>query len=471
MSWFRSSRRRLSDEPPAAEAAPAPALALEEVEGRPLADLHALAAQVGVSRYRLLRKEELVAALTGGAVAAPERVVALREDPPPAEVPREHQTRALREQRPAAPEAREPEPEDDDPEAGEDPVEEDTAGEPQSGVLDVVADGYGFVRVSGLLRSPADPYVSRSLVERHGLRRGDEITGPVATGGRERRPRLVSVTAIEGRPADEPRSPARALDERPAQRPTRPLGLGDGEAMRMIELVAPLGRGQRVMVSGPPGAGATTLLRKIAEDLEDRGVKVLVALVDVRPEEVREWSGRYDVAAADAAASPREQVALAELALERAKRIAEQGEDVVLVLDSISRLTRAYALARGAGAGATPAIGPAAVESVKRWFANARDAGDGSLTIIAASRVESESAFETLVHEALEDSAGSVVRVSAELAARGLHPAIDAARSRTLGEEAMIGEERRRALENMRGVARSLDGAEAWQFLAERARD
>ena len=159
-----------------------------------------------------------------------------------------------------------------------------------------------------------------------------------------------------------------------------------------------------------------------------------------------------EVAAADAGSSPREQVALAELALERAKRIAERGEDVVLVLDSISRLTRAYGLARGAGTGEAHAVGPVAVESVKRWFAAARDAGDGSLTIIAAARVESESAFETLVHEALEDSAGSVVRLSPELAAKGMRPAIDPARSRTLGEEALIDDERRRTLENMRGV-------------------
>ena len=478
MSWFRSSRRRLSAESPAAEAAPA--LALEEVEGRPLADLHALAAQAGIPRYRLMRKEQLVSALTGGPVPTPEPAVARHVEPVPAEA-REQETEDLLEERAVAEEIEEPEPEkepepEEEPEPEPEPEEaepegEDLEGELRSGVLDLVADGYGFLRVSGLLRSSEDPYVSRELVRRHGLRRGERVAGIVSSGPHERRPRLSNVETIEGRPAAGPREAPVALEDLPAQRPTRPLGLGDSDAARMLELVAPLGYGQRALVSGPPGSGATALLRQIAEGIARGGTRVMVALVDVRPEEVGEWPEGLDVVAADAVTSPREQVALAELALERAKRIAERGEDVVLVLDSISRLTRAYALARGAGTGEPRAVGPAAVESVKRWFAAARDAGDGSLTIIAAARVESESSFETLVHEALEDSAGTVVRLSPELAAKGMRPAIDPARSRTLGEEALIGEERRRELENMRGVARSLDPAEAWEFLGERARE
>ena len=474
MSWFRSSRRRHSAEAPEAEAAPA--LALEEVEGRPLADLHALAAQAGVPRFRLLRREQLVAALTGGEVAAPERPPA----PAPVEAPRERETADVLEERPLAEELEEPAAaeeveEEPAPELEEPPAEElegpPAEGEPRTGVLDLVADGYGFLRVAGLLRSPEDAYVPRELVRRHGLLPGQEIEGLVVGGPHERRPRLASVETVEGRPAREPGPTRTELDALPARRPSRPLDLGDSQAARMLALVAPLARGQRALVTGPPGSGATSLLRAIAQGVAGSGARVMVALVDVRPEEVPEWDGRFEVVAADAARSPREQVALAELALERAKRLAEVGADVVLVLDSISRLTRAYALARGAGAGESPAVGPAAVETVKRWFAAARDAGDGSLTIIAAARADSESAFETLVYEALEDSAGTVVRLDPELAAKGKHPAIDASRSRTLGEEALIGEERRRTLENMRGVARSLDPVEAWEFLAERARE
>jgi transcription termination factor Rho len=179
---------------------------------------------------------------------------------------------------------------------------------------------------------------------------------------------------------------------------------------------------------------------------------------------VPEWEAGFDVAAADSGRPPREQVALAEDALERAKQAAERGEDAVLLLDSLSRLARAYGLTGDRAE---------AVEATKRWFAAARDAGEGrgSLTLIAAARVQSESSLEELVYEALADSANMVVRLNAELAERGRYPAIDVNRSRTLGEDALLSEDRRRTLENMRGVARSLDAEEAWDFLAERARE
>jgi transcription termination factor Rho len=168
---------------------------------------------------------------------------------------------------------------------------------------------------------------------------------------------------------------------------------------------------------------------------------------------------------------PREQVALAELALERAKRLAEQGEDVVVVLDSISRLARAYGLARARPGGEGPTPDLLAVEGAKRWFATARDTGAGSVTLLAAARVDSETLLEALVHETLLDSAGAVVRLDPELAARGLHPAIDARRSRTLGEEAFLPESQRKPLESVRGLMRSLDPGEGWEFAAARLRE
>jgi transcription termination factor Rho len=256
-----------------------------------------------------------------------------------------------------------------------------------------------------------------------------------------------------------------SFDELPVERPGRPLDLGDGLAAGMVQIVAPLGRGQRALIAGPAGSGATTLLQEVGRGLLSEGVRVHAVLVDVRPEEVPEWDTRVEVAAADAGSSPRDQVALAERVLEEAKRAAARGEDAVLLLDSLSRLARAYGFALGAR--------PEAVEAAKRWFTAARDGGPGrgSLTLIATARVDNESPFDALVHDALEDSANMVVRLSADLAARGKYPAIDAERSRTLGEETLLGEERRRTLENMRGVARSLDPVEAWDFLAERARE
>jgi transcription termination factor Rho len=285
---------------------------------------------------------------------------------------------------------------------------------------------------------------------------------------RERPPRRQERVADEvtledlERPVESRRS---SFDELPVQRPSRLLELGAALGPRMVGLVAPLGHGQRGLIAGPAGAGATTLLQEVGIGLAGAGVEVTAVLVDVRPEEVPEWERQVNVAAAVAGSSPRDQVALAERSLEEAKRSAARGDDVVLLLDSLSRLARAYGLTLGSQADA--------VEATKRWFAAARDGGPGrgSLTLIATARVETESSLDALVHDALEDSANMVVRLSSALAARGKYPAIDPDRSRTLGEDALLDEHRRRELENMRGVARSLSPEEAWDFLAERARE
>jgi transcription termination factor Rho len=458
VSWFRSSRRQPSPgvEPPpsgreAGAAAPDAPEAVEtvarpsrsELEGKPLADLHELAARAGVERYRLLRRERLIGELSGDHGPAP----AAETQAAPV---------AVAEVRDA-------------------PAEgiEDLEGELRTGVLDLVADGYGFVRVAGLVRSDGDAYVPRTLVRRYGLRKGEEVSGLVRTRRSERQPRLVSVETVEGRPASERRDPGPSLDDLPVQRPSRSLPVGgaeDAAAGRMLDIVAPLGKGQRGLIAGPPGAGATTLLQQLASGVAGSGAHVSVALVDVRPEEVPEWEALgVEVAAAAVDSSPRDHVAVAELALERAKRVAERGEDAVLLLDSITRLARAYGLARGRAGKDAPEPELAAVEGAKRWFAAARDAGEGSLTVVVVARVESESSLEGLVYEGLVDSANMIVRLDSELAARGLHPAIDARRSRTLGEEALVGEERLRKLESMRGVMRSLDPPEAWEFMAQQA--
>jgi transcription termination factor Rho len=411
-----------------------PRASRSELEGRPLADLHQLASEAALPRYRLLRRDDLITALSGE--DAPQAVATADE----------------------APETEEP------------PPLEDLEGELRSGVLDLVGEGYGFVRLSGLARSGDDPYVSRTLVRKYALRRGEQVEGLVSRD--EQRPRMVSIEIVEGSPASEARADPPLLDDLPARRPSRALMPRPAAiSTRMVEIVSPLGKGQRALVEGPAGSGATSLLRTLARDLSGTGVHLTVALIDVRPEEVADWEGLgVRVAASPAGTPPREQVALAELTLEQSKRAAERGEDAVLMLDSITRLARAYALARGSG-GDDGGMTPVAVEAIKRWFAAARDAGDGSLTLIAAARVGSPSPFEALVHESLEDTASAIVALDSDLAARGHHPAIDVGRSRTLGEEALLDDEQRRELGNMRGVMRSLDAVEAWAFLGERARE
>ena len=464
MSWFRSSRRRRSAEAEAPAGPPRPARA--DIETRPLADLHELAAEWGVPRFRLLRREELVTAISGEEPPppssepepAPEREPVAEPEPEP-EVEPEPELDLVAEPEP------EPEPE---PPAPAEVLEE----EPRTGIVDLVGEGYGFVRIGGLARSREDPYLSRTLVRRFALRRGDEVSGRVAP----RRPgeRHARMVTVEGRAEDV--APPPSLDEMPVARPSRPLRAPAGpEAFgaRMAEIVAPLAAGQRILVAGPPGAGATHLLRDLTRSLAGSRARVIVALVDVRPEEVPEWDlpDGVEVHAAPGDRSPREQVALAELALDRAKRVAESGADVIVVLDSISRLARAYGLAQGRAGEDAPVPELLAVEGAKRWFAAARETGSGALTLLTAGRVDSESPLESLVHEALLDAASVVLRLDPQLAARRLHPAIDARRSRTLGEEALVPEHHRAGLEALRGVMRSLEAVEAWEFAAARVRE
>ena len=436
-----------------------------ELTDRPLADLHALAAEWGVPRYRLLRREQLVDAISGEVAPAlaqapesriepvPEPAVAVEPEPEPEPEP---ELKA------------EPEPEPE-PELKAEPEPDSRETEGRAGFVDLVADGYGFLRINGLTRSREDPYLPRSLVRQFELQRGEEVAGRVVPRGpRDRHARMVEVEWRRSGPVPV------SFDDLPVERPSRALRARGGEeafAARMAELVATLGVGQRALVAGPPGAGATHLLRDITRALLGADERLIVVLVDVRPEEVPDWelSEQVEVHAAAGDSSARDQVALAELVLERAKRLAEQGEDVIVVLDSISRLARAYGLARSRSGGEAPEV--AGAEGAKRWFAAARDTGAGSLTLLAAARVDSDSPLEALVHETLIDMAGAVVRLDPELAARGLHPAIDAQRSHVRGEEHLLPADERRHLDSVRGVMRSLEPVEAWEYAAARVRE
>ena len=414
-------------------------------------------------RYRLLRREQLIEAISGepapAPVPGPAPVAALAPEPEREPEPA-----------PVAEPVPEPEPEPES-ELEPEPEPESRETEGRAGFVDLVGDGYGFLRVNGLTRSREDPYLPRSLVRQFELRRGEEVAGRVVPRGpRDRHARMVEIEWRRSDPA-----PVR-FDDLPVQRPSRALrarGGAEAFAARMAELVATFGVGQRGLVAGPPGAGATNLLRDIARGLLGGGERLIVVLVDVRPEEVPEWelSEQVEVHAAPGDRSARDQVALAELAVERAKRLVEQDEDVVVLLDSISRLARAYGLARARPGGEAPAAEVLAAEGAKRWFATARDTGAGSLTLLATARVDSDSPLEALVHETLLDMAGAVVRLDAELAARGLYPAIDAGGSRALGEEHLLEPDERRHLESVRGVMRSLDPLEAWEYAAARVRE
>jgi transcription termination factor Rho len=431
-----------------------------DLERKPLAQLHELAAKRGIERFRTLRREQLLEAIRGSAGEALEidELGAL-------EHPADHRLSGS-----PAPGA-----------IGDLPDAEDEAGqEPCTGVLDVVPDGFGFLRVEDFGRSDEDVFVPRSEVRRLGLRPGDEISGRARARRRsERHASLTAVEAVNGR-ALEGSTDARPSFERltPVQ-PTEAVRLAHDRgdvAVRMVDLVAPLFKGQRVLVAGPPRTSATTLLRRIVDAAASAaGIVPIVLLVDARPEEATDWrrAADYPVHASAGDRSAEAHVEFAMLALERARRLVEQGGDVLLALDSLTRLGRASGLARprreAEAQQSEDEIPASGVQFAKRWFAAGRASEEaGSLTIVATARAGSGSATEELLYEVVADVASAELRLSRDLAAAGLEPPIDVRRSFShAGSPGQEGDTLRR----LRASLVPLPAAEAWTHLAEQIRE
>ncbi len=341
-----------------------PVLQRKDLEDSPLADLHAIASELGVEGFRGKRKADLVDAILRGqdgedAEVADEDEPDGRDDAPVAEEPEDD-----------APEADDEEPEDEAPAGEEEPeVVDEPAAEEEivAGVLDILPNGSGFVRVDPAAHSRGDVYVSPAQIRRCELRSGDEVSGPVRPARRnERHPSLIHVETVNGGPAEPPAERPSFSDLTavyPSERLPGPPSIG----------AVPYGRGSRVAISGPPGAGATTLLREIVAALSEGGsdVPVQVALAGARPEEVAEWSSSgAEVIGGSFDRSPEAQAQAAELAVERAKRRVERGADAVVAVDSLDTLSPA-ARRRVFGAGRNTEEG-------------------GSLTVIAVTGEGSE---------------------------------------------------------------------------------
>jgi transcription termination factor Rho len=419
-----------------------------ELEDKSLAELHELAAARGVPRFRGLRRKELIEALAGDGESRLEigELEELEDEPghrglsggpaPPAEL------RARAEE------------------------EEEEEAETSTGVLEIVPDGFGFLRVDGFGRSPDDVFVTRAQIRALGLRSGDELSGPLRPRRRsERHASLAEVQMVNGRPADE-------VSERPAFEDLTPvhprarlsLGGGSGDlTLRMLDLVAPPVKGGRVLISGPPRAGATTLLRRLLEGATaDSSLVPIVLLVDARPEEIADWqrSAAYPVYGSPADASAEAAIELATIALERGRRLVEQGDDVLLAIDSLSRLARAHALGRSRSRGDDQA---AAVQLAKRWFATGRDTEQaGSLTIAGTAH------HGGLLHEALADVATAEVVLDAELAAAGVDPPIDVRRSFVRFEDELVNESEQQR--RLHAAVQPLPAREAWDHVAGQIR-
>ena len=355
---------------------------------------------------------------------------------------------------------------------------------PVAGLLDLREDGYGFVRTTGSVPGPSDVYVSISLVRRFALRRGDRIEGGSRPAtGNEKYPALVGIDTVAGLPVDDARS-RRRIDELTPTFPDRRLRLehpdGDDVVARVLDLVAPIGRGQRGLIVSPPGAGKTTVLAQVAAGIEANHpeVELFVVTVDERPEEVvelaRQLRGELVASAFDRPVEEHTQAA--ELTVERAKRLAESGRDVVVLLDGLTRLAWAYELAQApSGRISAGGLDAGVLYPLKRMLGAARNLEEGgSVTVLATVAADTGSAIDEIVVDELAGAANMQLRLDRRLAARRIHPAIDVLGSATRHEERLRSPEQLAAVGVLRreldALAAGGDPAPAVEALVARIR-
>lgn len=346
---------------------------------------------------------------------------------------------------------------------------------PVAGILDVL-DNYAFVRTSGYLPGPSDVYVSLGQVKKYNLRKGDAVVGAIRQprdndGGRQKYNAIVKIDSINGSAVDEAaeRVEFGALVPLYPQDRLRLETDAATVATRAIDLITPIGKGQRGLIVAPPRSGKTFVLQGIADAIVKNNpeVHLMVVLVDERPEEVTEMQRRVrgEVIASTFDRPAEDHTTLAELAIERAKRLVELGHDVVVLLDSITRLGRAYnTVAPPAGRGAAQAtVDSTALYPPKRFFGAARNVENGgSLTILATALVETGSAADEAIFEEFAGTANMELRLSRGLADKRIFPAVDISASSTRREEMLLGAEEVEVIWKLR---RALAGSDEQQAL------
>ena len=338
---------------------------------------------------------------------------------------------------------------------------------PVKGLLDLREEGYGFLRTSGYLPSAKDVYVSVSQGRRFSLRRGDAIEGACRPAGpSEKYPALLRIDTVGGMTPDEARERPRFEDLTPLF-PDERMRLEMSEdptnvTARIVDLISPIGKGQRGMIVSPPKAGKTTVVKQIAHSIErnDPNVHLMVLLVDERPEEVtdmrRSVSGEVIASTFDRPSD--EHTAVAELAIERAKRLVELGKDVVIILDGITRLARAYNLAAPAtGRIMSGGVDSGALYPPKKFFGAARNIEEGgSLTILATALVDTGSKMDEVIFEEFKGTGNMELRLDRKLAERRIYPAIDVNASSTRHEELLFDRSQLQQVWKLRRVLNAL---------------
>ena len=342
-----------------------------------------------------------------------------------------------------------------------------------SGILDILADGYGFVRTQGYLPSENDCYVGLSLVKRNGLRKGDLVvaqTRPVRPNEKYRA--IHKIISVNGTPVEELGRRVRFADLTPVY-PQERLRMEHGKntiTSRVIDLVAPIGKGQRGLIVSPPKAGKTTILKDIAASISANNpeVHLMCLLIDERPEEVTdmERSIKGEVVSSTFDMPADNHIACAEMVIERAKRLVENGQDVVILLDSITRLARAYNLAQPAsGRVLSGGVDSTALYPPKKFLGAARNIENGgSLTILASALIDTGSKMDEVIFEEFKGTGNMELKLDRSLADRRIFPAIDAVASGTRKEELLMDAQVapliwavRRILANMNNTERATD--------------
>ncbi len=342
-----------------------------------------------------------------------------------------------------------------------------------SGVLDILADGYGFLRTSGYLPGEGDVYVGTSLIRRNGLRKGDFVVGQTRPAREnEKFAAIQKIISVNGLTLEELKSRPRFGDLTPVY-PDECLTMEHGKntiTARVIDLTSPIGKGQRGLIVSPPKAGKTTVLKDIAAAISANNpeVHLICLLVDERPEEVTDMqrSIKGEVVSSTFDMPTENHITVAELVIERAKRLVEMGKDVVVLLDSLTRLARAYNLAQPAsGRILSGGVDSTALYPPKKFLGAARNIeGGGSLTILASALVETGSKMDEVIFEEFKGTGNMELKLDRNLADRRIFPAIDPVASGTRKEELLLDPQEapliwavRRILSNMNNTERAMD--------------
>jgi transcription termination factor Rho len=351
------------------------------------------------------------------------------------------------------------------------------------GYLDLRDEGYGFLRVHGYLASRDDAYIPVKLTRQFGLRKGDHVTGLSRPAGRnEKNPAMLEIHTVNGKDPELARDRPRfedltALfpDERlKLENPSDPNNM----TARIIDLISPIGKGQRAIIVSPPKAGKTTIMKTIATSIERNHpeVKLMVLLIDERPEEVTDMrrTVQGEVISSTFDRPSEEHTHVAELAIEKAKRMVEMGEDVVIILDGITRLSRAYNLAAPAsGRILSGGIDAGALYPPKKFFGAARNIEEGgSLTILATALVETNSRMDDAIFEEFKGTGNMELRLDRKLAERRIYPAIDVDASSTRHEELLFDRKQLQMVWKLRrvlsGLAADGNAAPGLELLVDR---